>query len=245
MPPQHSWGWDLAWLYPRCKKDRRINSQLLPRVPTSPAATDGDSRAPKSSRFHLSHLPIKCTVSSTTSQQPKNLLPSPRASGATWGGSGELSLRRQPPPGALAGPGHGFGGVFLVEPCLVWFPTCPCMWLSIASGPPQRSLRVGCSFYGYCSARGRAVGWMLGLAGPASPSGSARKLDREPVRAGAPEQDKEGRESKEGKLGSCRVPGVAPNRFASEQASERDGKGGETKKKKKKDDEKIAVLVRA
>lgn len=73
---------------------------------------DGDGRAPKSSRFHLSHLPIKCTVSSTTSQQPKNLLPSPRASGATWGGSGELSLRRQPPPGALAGPGHGFGGVF-------------------------------------------------------------------------------------------------------------------------------------
>lgn len=121
-----------------------------------------------------------------------------------------------------------------MEPCLVWFPTCPCMWLSIASGPPQRSLRVGCSFYGYCSARGRAVGWMLGLAGPASPSGSARKLDREPVRAGAPEQDKEGRESKEGKLGSCRVPGVAPNRFASEQASERDGKGGETKKKKKR-----------
>lgn len=39
--------------------------------------------------------------------------------------------------------------------------------------------------------------------------------------------------------------GLPPNRFASEQASERDGKGGETKKKKKKDDEKIAVLVRA
>lgn len=82
-----------------------------------------------------------------------------------------------------------------MEPCLVWFPTCPCMWLSIALGPPQQSLRVGCSFYGYCSARGRAVGWMLGLAGPASPSGSARKLDREPVRAGAAEQDKEGREN--------------------------------------------------
>lgn len=26
VPPQHSQGWDLAWLYPRYKKERRIYS---------------------------------------------------------------------------------------------------------------------------------------------------------------------------------------------------------------------------
>lgn len=86
---------------------------------------------------------------------------------------------------------------------------------------------------------------MLGLAGPASPSGSARKLDREPVRAGAPEQDKEGRESKEGKLGSCRVPGVAPQQCSPPNRLQKGMERVEKQKKKKKDDEKIAVLVRA
>lgn len=84
--------------------------------------------------IHLSHLPIKCTVSSATGAQPA--AENPPAITPSLGGRPGRLRGAQPPPGASAGPGTVLEAV-LVEPWLVWFPTCPCMWLSIVSGPPS------------------------------------------------------------------------------------------------------------
>lgn len=127
--------------------------------------------------IHLSHLPIKCTVSSATGAQPAAENP-PAITPSLGGRLGRLR-GAQPPPSAssrrVGRPGHGFGGGF-GGALAGLVPYLPVHVAEHRFGPPQRSLRVGCSFYGYCSARGRAFGWMLGLAGPASPSGSARNL---------------------------------------------------------------------
>lgn len=99
VPPQHSQGWHLAWLYPRCKKDQRINSRLLPRVPTSPAATArGRWRWPSTKILPISPLPSPHKMHRQLHDQPAAKKP-PAITPSLGSNLGRLR-GAQPPPSA-------------------------------------------------------------------------------------------------------------------------------------------------
>lgn len=100
-----------------------------------------------------------------------------------------------------------------MEPWLV--PTCLCMCLSILPPPhPQRSLRVGCGFYGYCSSRAREEQLDAGAGRTHVSLWISQKLDRESVFGGATTQDKDSsRENLGGKPGVCWGQGLPPTGY--------------------------------